>query len=375
MTSAAICPRCGEPLDRPARDPTGGGVELCVACYFDEFELLDVPERVEIGVCSGCGAVRRDGSWDAVGEDDYADVAVEAVADALAVHVDARDVSWEVRPEPVDETKIKVHATFTGVVRGRALQRDVTVPVGLSRETCTRCGRIAGDYYAATVQVRGTRRALAPEERKGARVIANDYVADREASGDREAFVTEMVETDDGLDVRVSTSQIGRAIATRIVERFGGAVSESRRLVTEDGDGNRVYRMAYAVRLPPFRPGDVIDPDDGDGPVLVRSVRGNLKGVRLASGDRYEAAHDDGDAPDANLVGHRDDARKTTLVAVEDDHAVQVLDPETYRAETVPRPDFFDPSDDTVWVLKTAAGLHLVPDVAGGREYVVDSGK
>jgi nonsense-mediated mRNA decay protein 3 len=142
-------------------------------------------------------------------------------------------------------------------------------------------------------------------------------------------------------------------------------VSDSRRLITEDGDGNRVYRMAYAVRLPPYRPGEVIDPGDGDGPVLVRSVRGNLKGRRLASGERYEADHEDRIAPEADRLGHVDDAEETTLVAVEDDHAVQVLDPETYRAETIPRPGDVDPDAGTVRVLKHRDGLHVVPEDAG----------
>jgi nonsense-mediated mRNA decay protein 3 len=361
----AICPRCGDPVEHPARDPGGSGAELCLACYFEEFELVEAPDRLEVPVCSGCGAVHRGNRWVDVGAEDYADVAVDAVAESLAVHVDAEEVSWEVRPEGVDETTVRVHATFTGLVRGRAVQRELTVPVKMGRETCDKCGQIAGDAYAATVQVRAEGRDPEPEELAGARTVARNYVADREAKGDRGAFVTEMAEVDGGLDVKVSTTQIGRAIAERVVDRFGGTVSDSRRLITEDGDGNRVYRMAYAVRLPPYRPGEVIDPGDGDGPVLVRSVRGNLKGRRLASGERYEADHEDRIAPEADRLGHVDDAEETTLVAVEDDHAVQVLDPETYRAETIPRPGDVDPDAGTVRVLKHRDGLHVVPEDAG----------
>jgi nonsense-mediated mRNA decay protein 3 len=363
--SQAICPRCGDPIEFPHRDPSGSGAELCASCYFDEFDLLSAPEKIEIGVCSRCGAVRRDESWTDVGAEDYTDVAVEEVADSLAVHVDAQDVSWEVEPEQVDETTVRVHASFSGVVRGRLRERELTVPVKMGRETCTRCGRIAGDYYAATVQVRAEGRDPSPEEIAGAREVANDYVTDREQKGDREAFISEMGETEGGLDVRVSTSQIGRAIAERVVDRFGGTVSDSRRLITEDGDGNRVYRMAYAVRLPPFRPGDVIDPDDGDGPVLVRSVRGNLKGRRLASGEKYEADHEDRIAPEADRLGSLEAAEETTLVAVEDDHAIQVLDPENYRTKTIPRPEDLDTDAETVRVFKSPGGIYAVPEETG----------
>ena len=124
-----------------------------------------------------------------------------------------------------------------------------------------------------------------------------------------------------------------------------------------------MYRVTFAVRLPKFVPGDVIEPEDDDGPVLVRSAKGNLKGVRLASGEPYEAAYEDGATPDARKLGTREDAVETTVVTVEDDHAVQVLDPETYEAKTVARPDFFDPDAETVPALKSRAGLHLLPPV------------
>ena len=375
--SREFCPRCGEPIDReprpgdsgatgdpatpdgrPSRDPDR---VLCDACYFDQFDLVDAPDRVEVRVCAQCGAVHRGNRWVDVGARDYTDVAIEAVTEALGVHVDADEVSWNVAPEQVDENTVRMHCEFVGVVRGTPVTEEVVVPVKISRETCTRCGRIAGDYYASVVQVRARDREPTAEETGRAAQLAHEIVAEMEATGDRDAFVTEIGETADGLDVKLSTSSIGRQLAHRLVAEFGGSFSASETLVTEDEDGEEVYRVTYAVRLPPYRPGEVIDPEDGGGPVLVRSVRGNLKGRRLTTGERYEAAFEDGDAPEARRLGTRRDAAETTLVAVEDDHAVQVLDPETYEAKTVARPDYLDPDAETVPVLKSRAGLHVLP--------------
>ncbi|MFB6106490.1 MAG: 60S ribosomal export protein NMD3 [Halobacteriaceae archaeon] len=360
-----FCPECGEPVPEDApRGQAGTRRErsLCDACYFDRFDLADAPDRVEVLVCSGCGAVRRGDRWTDVGARDYTDVAVDAVSEELGVHADATDVEWGVEPEQVDATTVRMHCEFAGVVRGTALRETATVPVKLSKGTCDRCGRIAGDDFAAVVQVRATDRTPESEEVDRALDLAQSHVAEKEAAGDRNAYVTEIQRTDDGADVKLSTTGLGRSVATRIREALGGDLSESRTLVSEDEEGNPVYRMTYAVHLPPFTPGDVVDPGDGDGPVLVRSARGNLKGVRLASGDAYEASHEDGIAPDAERLGSRSAAVETTVVAVEDDHAVQVLDPETYAATTVARPDFFDPDADTVPVLKSDAGLHLLPE-------------
>lgn len=378
MTTHArqFCPNCGDPLESdPAERPSlpdatgkrGREQKLCDACYFDRFDLVDAPDRIEVRVCSRCGAVHRGNRWVDVDARDYTDIAIEVVSESLGVHLDAREVSWQVDPEQVDRNTIRMHCLFSGIVRENFVEEEVVVPVKISRETCTRCGRIAGDYYASTVQVRAEDRTPTDEEVERAEEIAHDVVAEMEATGDRNAFVTEVGETDDGVNLKVSTTNIGKKIAAKLVEEFGGSYSDSETLVTEDEDGEEVYRVTYAVRLPPYSPGEIIDPEDDDGPVLVRSVRGNLKGTRLTTGEDYEATFEEGDAPDARRLGHRDDAEQTTLVAVEDERAVQVLDPETYRSKTVARPDYLDADAETVPVLKSRAGLHVVPERDDGE--------
>ncbi|WP_058367455.1 60S ribosomal export protein NMD3 [Haloparvum sedimenti] len=365
--SREFCPRCGDAVPERAEPLPGAPRErdatLCDDCYFDDFELVDAPDRLEVLVCSGCGAVHRGNTWVDVDARDYTDVAVEETAEALGVHLKAREVEWGVEPEQVDQNNIRMHCHFSGIVRGELREADVTVPVKISRGTCDRCGRIAGGYYAGIVQVRADERELTPEERAEAIEIAESYVADQEGDGDREAFITEIKETDEGPNIKVSTNRIGQNVASRITDALGGSFESYPTLVTEDGDGNEVYRVTFAVRLPRFAPGEIVDPDDGDGPVLVTGVSGRLKGIRLDSGEPYESAFDEGEAPEADRLGERTDAAETTVVTVEDENAVQVLDPETYEARTVANPEFVDEDADTVRAFKTRAGeLHLVPE-------------
>ena len=364
-SSGEFCPRCGDPVEPRAEplpgDPSGRQATLCDACYFADFDLVDAPETLDVRICPRCGAVHRGERWVDVGAEDYTDVVVEATREALGVHVDAREVSWLVDPEQVDENTIAMHCHFTGIVRETAVEADHDVRVRFARETCGRCSRIAGDYYAAVVQVRGDDRTPTDAEVAGAVGIAESYVDERADAGDRDAFVSEIDEHADGVDIKLSETGLGRAVADRIRRRFGGSVSDSETLVTEDEDGNEAYRVTYAVRLPPYPAGTVIQPADDD-PVLVRSARGNLKGQYLTTGERYEADREDGLAPEARRLGHADDAGEATVVTVEDDRAVQVLDPETYEATTVARPSYFDPEADTVPVLRSRAGLHVLPE-------------
>jgi nonsense-mediated mRNA decay protein 3 len=365
--SGEFCPRCGDPIERSTGSPdweTDRDQSLCTACYVDEYDLIDAPDRVEIRVCSQCGAVHRGNRWVDVGAEDYTDVAIEAVTKALSVHVAAEDVSWQVAPEQVDATTIRMHCQFSGVLRGTPVAEEVAVPVKIGRQTCTRCGRIAGGSYASVVQVRARDREPDDDETERATEIAHERVTELEADGDREAFVSEITEVEGGLDLRLSTNRLGEQVARQLVEEFGGAYSDHETLVTEDGDGNEVYRVTYAVHLPPYRPGEVIDPEDDEGPVLVESSRGQLWGTRLRTGEEYVAAFEDGDAPDAERLGWYDDGEETSLVAVVDEHAVQVLDPESYETETIARPEYLGTDADTVRVLRSDAGLFVLPETA-----------
>ena len=368
MSSGDFCPRCGDPVPERAEPLPGMPREkdavLCDSCYFEDFDLVDAPERIEVRVCSQCGAVHKGNRWVDVGAQDYTDVAVEEVSEALGVHLSAEDVRWGVEPEQVDENNIRMHCTFSGVVRDTHVEETVTVPVLISRQTCKRCGRIAGGYYSSIVQIRAEDRDPTKEEARRAIEIAESYIAERQETGDRNAFISEITETDDGPDIKISTNQMGGGVAKHVVRELGGHVNEYPTLVTEDGDGNEVYRVTYAVRLPKFTPGEVIDTDDDGGPVLVRSVRGNLKGVRLDSGDQYEARFEEGETPEARRLGTVEDAEETTVVTVEDENAVQVLDPETYESKTIARPSYFDSDADSVPVLKSRAGLHILPTEA-----------
>jgi len=365
--SGEFCPRCGDPIEQPVESAgweSDRDRSLCASCYTDEYDLVDAPDRIEIRVCSQCGAVHRGNRWVDVGAEDYTDIAVDVVTEALSVHVAASGISWQVAPEQVDPTTIRMHCQFSGVLRETPISEEVVVPVKISRETCTRCGRIAGGSYASIVQVRAVDREPAATEKERATEIAHEMVEALEERGDREAFVTEIDDVEGGLDIRLSTNRLGEQVARRLVEECGGSYSDHETLVTEDGDGNEVYRVTFAVHLPAYRPGEVIDPEDDDGPVLVESSHGQLRGTRLQTGEAYEASFEEGNTPDARRLGWHEDGEETPLVAVVDGHAVQVLDPETYETETVGRPSYLDPDAETVDVLRSRAGLHVLPEAA-----------
>ncbi|MFB6185732.1 MAG: 60S ribosomal export protein NMD3, partial [Halobacteriaceae archaeon] len=215
MSSGEFCPECGDPVPSNPIDDTEHPRDsrLCNSCYIERYDLIDAPEKLEITVCAHCGAIYRDGTWEDVNANDYTEVAIEAVTDMLGIHVNAVEVDWQIAPEQVDQTTIRLHCHVTGTLRDTRLTEEVTVPVKIAKGTCSRCGRIAGDYYASTIQLRALDRDPTDSEIEGTKEIANKIVAEREQAGDRDAFITDIAEVTGGLDIRVSTTQLGQVIA------------------------------------------------------------------------------------------------------------------------------------------------------------------
>lgn len=357
-----FCPRCGasvspeDALGRPdadrAREP-----ELCRDCYFAAFDLVETASELRVRTCTGCGAVHRDGSWETPETDDELDLAIDAVAEGLRVHRDAREVSWTVEPDRQDQNSLVLACTVRGVVHERPVTETHEVTVGFDRETCQRCGRMAGKSYAATVQVRASERVATAAERDRALDLAQAVVTEAARTGDRDAFVSKVVDRPEGVDIRVSTTKLGARIADRITAVCGGKYDASETLITEDGDGRGVYRVTYAVRLPRFPRGTIIDA--GDGPVVISGVSDHVTGRDLATGDRMTI--DDVTDADLEKVGDVAEATETTVVAVTDEHSVQVLDPATHRTVTVPRPPDMSIDGDTVLAVSLGSGVYLVP--------------
>jgi len=351
-SSASVpCPECGA--------PTAEG-ELCDECYADGVEPLDVPDEVEVRVCAKCGSYVRDGGWRSHDEPlPDEELAVNAVKDALRMHVEAREPRVSVGVESRDTNTLEVDVEAVAYVRGYRVEEDRTVGVHLDYETCPTCAKRSGGYYESVAQIRarGTRpdrgregaRSGARLRNRRARLRRPRHVRHKDAGGTR------------GLDIYMSTSDAGLQIARRMTQEYGGGYDDSATLVGEK-EGEELYRVTYAVALPEFVPGDVVEVEGT--PLLVTQNEGVLKGVDLRTGDRRSFS----DASPERL-GRADDAEATTVVSVSEDCGeMQVLDPANYETVTIRRPSFVVASQgEEVNVVSTSEGVYPIPDSAPNK--------
>lgn len=341
-----LCPRCGDEL--PTQEPG-----LCDACYAEELDALDVPERTSFRVCTRCGSYDLGEGWRSSGEAiPEEELAADRVMKQVGAHVEARDVGLDLRVERTAPTRYRVDVGLTGTVRDEAVAERREVLVDVDRTTCDTCSKIAGGYYESVVQVRADGRDPREEELDRARSIA--YQVAGEDYGDRETFVADVEPVTAGLDVSMSTAKAGEEVARRLVDEYGGRYDDSATLVGEDADGQELYRVTYAVRLPRYVAGDVVRVEGT--PVLVQSVGSSLRGRHLVTDDRIRF-----DAAEAAPLGRIEEAEETTVVDVRGGD-IQVIDPATHEATTLRKPAWCDAEPGgTVSALSTADGVVLVP--------------
>ena len=326
----------------------------CPECYLARNVPAKLRENVDVEVCVHCHARRRGEIW-LEGHGSLEPVVEDAVREAVefAKVVDRPRTKIEVVPE--DERNFTVIVRASGVAEGVPFTTDLRARSRVKNATCLRCSRVQGGYYEAIVQVRATRRAIAPEEMRALKALASRFIERVVADGDRNAFVLRDEEVDRGLDVYMGTTNSGRMLAKQIANEFGGKTSEHPKTVGQK-DGLDLVRMTFAVKLPEYRAGDVVVLDER--PLVVTSI--GAKTVQLASIVTGQASHVERATVERALVLSPDDARDAVVVSATPSE-LQLLDPWTYETVTVLRPAALADVGATVPVLKLNGELIPLP--------------
>jgi len=143
-------------------------------------------------------------------------------------------------------------------------------------------------------------------------------------------------------------------VGNAITKELGGTSAISSSLVGKK-DGEDLYRVTCAVRLPEFVRGDVVS-------MLGRVIEVTHQDKQIHGTDLSDGVKASFDAAvPAVRLGSRAGAVTAVLVAIEKD-TVQVLDPETYETVLLKAPAFLHAeAGSDVCVIKTAEGLFLLP--------------
>jgi nonsense-mediated mRNA decay protein 3 len=259
-----FCPRCGTQTDELFDS-------LCEDCFKREIKLIE-PTGISVSICRTCGCYFKGNEK----------TSIEAVVeDTIRKEIGKKygcDSEVEIKAIKTGDKRAHVVLIVKAELRGVQLTENGEVEVVLKRESCERCNRIAGGYYAGIVQIRADDRIPTDDELAIAEKIAYSSLIEPE-------FISKEVLLKEGLDIYVSSMDCGRRISNAILRRFGGSYSKSEKLYGRK-DGRNVYRVSFSVRMPGFRVGDVLE--IGDKRISVeKMVEGQgIEGVDIDTDER-----------------------------------------------------------------------------------------
>jgi nonsense-mediated mRNA decay protein 3 len=306
-------------------------------------------------VCSNCGAHFNRGRW--TNDYDIDEIVIRTVEDELLIHEKAEDIELYIEPRQMTPHLYRVRVEVDATIIGEKIHQEIETEVRIGRMACDMCSRISGGYFESILQIRATNRRLSDEEKKECMAIVNSILKRMRKKGDRMAFISNSIDDREGIDLYMGSANASRDICKEVISELGGTSSESPNLFTRK-DGKDVYRITFALRLPEFMPGDIIE--FGENVIEVRKFGKNVTGTNLISGSKYLSKPDE--IQDAKLVGRREDAVRTVVVATEDDE-LMVLDPENYETVTIKKPLLFSAeAGDEVPAIKTSNGIVVLTE-------------
>src|SRR5512137_1847793 len=320
----AICHRCGM--------PTVEG--LCPQCALEMTKLVSCPDQVEVVICSVCGSRQIKARWQLPDSRSVEELAHQAAMDALLLHKELAQPHIELDLKKVGATRYLAKININGSFKGQSISEQCEIPVRIKLVACDRCSRMAGKYFQSTVQLRGNSvRSMTAREIDESKKMARDMADSGYHGGDQLSFIQEMKEVKGGLDIILGSTQLGRRMARAFVERFGGKLLETAKLVGKK-DSRNVYRSTLLVRFPRLKRGDIV------------SFRGSLYSVSgfdgkttlitsLREGRRSSMSEENSET--AEILGNRADALLATVISMDED-VLEILDPETFRAALAARP-------------------------------------
>ena len=313
MPAGAFCIACGAP-------PPLTSERMCEACLRQRTTLSKMPSTIQQSRCSKCDSYEVRGRWSEMDPDTLADLRIREnlVAEERAKQV---DVGFAV--ESIDDRTNRLHVDVKGTIEGYEFEDQHSILLQTSNAVCPACGRKAGSYFEATVQLRSAGRRLDDIELKELRATLDDMLENMES--DPMFFVTNEGPVTGGWDLQLGSKAMAKNWGRRLVRRFGGTIKETSTVVGSN-DGIDVTRLTLSYRKPAYGLRDVvrfrrqfwiIDGWQKDGPSLRRL-------------DRFERTG----------ASWRDMEKSTVMCSTREQHDVEVLNRDSSAVEVMDPTDY-----------------------------------
>lgn len=315
-----FCPECGSTDKEMVGD-------ICIDCFLKNFQMIELPRRIEVQICSHCNSKLEEGKW----SDEFIPEE-EIIYRALERNIKIADeVENEIINLEIDQMKGTLANCFvevTGEVHGAAIEETHDAEVKIMKTVCPSCSKMQSGYYETVIQFRADNREIKAEEYAKADEIVERTLI-KQSKSDKLAYCPQIAKLKEGYDYYIGSFKSGHKVAEALKEEFGGIIKESPRLISEDkSTGKGLYRVWISVRIPEFETDDFIRFEDKT--LQVQSItKSSVVGVDISTGKKHNIPMKN--MEDIKLVKKASDIETTTIIS-KSPSTIQILDPSDYSA-------------------------------------------
>ena len=315
-----FCPECGSTDKEMIGD-------ICIDCFLKEFQMIEIPKRIEVQICSHCNSKLEEGKWkdEFIPEEEIIYRALERNI-KIADEVENEIINLEI--DQVKGTLANCYVEVIGEVHGTQIEETHDSEVKISKTVCPTCSKVQSGYYETVVQFRADSREIKAEEYAKADEIVERTLT-KQSKSDKLAYCPQIAKLKEGYDYYIGSFKSGHKVAEALKEEFGGVIKESPRLISEDkSTGKGLYRVWISVRIPEFELNDFIKFEDKV--LQVKSITKNsVVGVDISTGKKHNIPMKN--MEDIELVKKEDEIETTTIIS-KSPSMMQILDPSDYSA-------------------------------------------
>ena len=222
-----FCPRCGKTVDK-----LFGPRKVCIDCFRDTQDFVELPDEIRFEQCSVCGNYRINNVWKDFESDE------KLVFDVLGQY-EKEDVEMGASFRRQGEV-YNVNVVMEREVNDEIVRQVKELEMIPEKTQCMKCSRFQGGYFEAILQIRG-------------KINQDNFgnmmeFAGGKTSEDRSNFVSNVEEKHGGYDVYVSSMNMLRSLLEFLKEHHGVEEKWSKELVGQK-EGQEVYRTVVSARI------------------------------------------------------------------------------------------------------------------------------
>ncbi|MBQ2353677.1 MAG: hypothetical protein II396_05125 [Methanobrevibacter sp.] len=315
-----FCPECGSTDKEMVGD-------ICIDCFLKEFQMIELPERIEVQICSHCNSKLEEGKWsdEFIPEEEIIYRALERNI-KIADEVENEDINLEI--DQIKGTIASCYVEVVGEVHGTQIDEVHETEVKLLKTVCPTCSKVQSGYYETVIQFRADSREIKPQEYKKADEVVERTLI-KQSKKDKLAYCPQIAKLKEGYDYYIGSFKTGKKVAEALTEEFGGIIKESPRLISEDkSTGKGLYRIWISVRIPEFEVDDFIKYENKI--IQVSAItKSSVMGQELSNDKKHNIPMKN--MEDIELVKKASEIETTTIIS-KSPSIIQILDPSDYSA-------------------------------------------